>query len=187
VMWIPKILDNLISKNQIPPMVAILIDDSVPSARKTELPCNIDFADFLAKEVVPWSRERYHTTADAARTVVAGSSYGGLASVFAGLRHSEVFGNVVSLSGSFWWKPEGEKEGEWLTKQVDASPKLPLRFYLEVGLMESYPMQITANRHLRDVLNAKGYPVHYFEYDGGHAFLNWSNGMARSLLFLVGN
>jgi len=88
-----------------------MIDDSIPSARRTELPCNIPFADFLAKELVPWSREKYHTTHEAAKTVVAGSSFGGLAAVFAGLRHPEVFGNVVSLSGSFWWKPDGKKKG----------------------------------------------------------------------------
>lgn len=185
VMWMPKILDNLIAKKQIPPMVAILVDNSVPSGRRAELPCNIPFGDFLAQELVPWSREKYHTTMNASRTIVAGSSFGGLASVFAGLRHSDVFGNVISLSGSFWWKPEGEKEAEWLIRQVQASPKLPLRFYLEVGLMESYSMQIASNQHMRDVLQAKGYPIHYFEYDGGHAFLNWSGGMTRGLVFLL--
>jgi enterochelin esterase family protein len=186
LMWMPKILDNLIAQKKIPPMVAVLVDNSVPSARRTELPCNRPFADFLARELVPWAKEKYRTTRDATRTVVAGSSYGGLASVFAGLRHSEVFGNVVSLSGSFWWKPEDEKEGQWLVKQVDVSPKLPVRFYLEVGLMEGYSMQITANQHMRDVLSAKGYTLGYSEYDGGHAFLNWSGGMARGLVFLLG-
>jgi hypothetical protein len=52
--------------------------------------------------------------------------------------------------------------------------------------MESFSMQIAANRHMRDVLNAKGYAIGYSEYDGGHAFLNWSGGMARGLLFLYG-
>lgn len=185
VMWVPKILDNLIAQKQIQPMVAVLIDDSIPSARRTELPANTLFADFLAKELVPWSQEKYHATTEAERTVVAGSSYGGLAAVFAGMRHPEVFGNVVSLSGSFWWKPDGEKEREWHTRLVTSSPKLPLRFYLEVGLMESYSMQIAANQHMRDALTSKGYSLHYSEFDGGHSFLTWSGGMANSLVFLM--
>jgi enterochelin esterase family protein len=184
VMWMPQILDNLIAQKKIPPMVAVLIDDSDPATRGIELPCDPPFADFLAEELVPWSRENYHTTLEAARTIVAGSSYGGLAAVFAALRYPEMFGNVVSLSGSFGWRPKDETEPEWLTKQVAASPKLPLRFYLEVGLMES-STQIDANRHMRDVLREKGYPVGYSEYDGGHAFLNWSGGMADALLFLM--
>jgi enterochelin esterase family protein len=96
-----------------------------------------------------------------------------------------VFGNVISLSGSFWWKPEGDKEGEWLTRLVKTSPKLPLRFYLEVGLMESYSIQMEANRHMRDALTARGYPVGYSEYDGGHSFLNWSGGLVNGLQNLI--
>jgi enterochelin esterase family protein len=184
VMWMPRILDNLIAQKRIAPMVAVLIDDSDPTARGIELPCDPAFADFLAKELVLWTRKNYHTTLEAARTIVAGSSYGGLAAVFAAVRYPDVFGNVVSLSGSFWWKPKNETEPEWLTKQVAASTKLPLHFYLEVGLMES-SAQIDQNRHMRDVLREKGYPVGYSEYDGGHAFLNWSGGTANGLIFLM--
>ena len=184
VMWIPKILDILIAENKIPPLVMVMTDESVRAMRTEELPCNPAFADFLAKELVPWAREKYHATNDPAQTIVAGSSYGGLASVFAGLRHSETFGNVITLSGSFFWKPDNEKEGQWLVKQMEASPKLPLRFYQEVGLMEGYSFQIAANEHMRDVLRAKGYPLGYFEFNGGHSFLNWAGGMERGLIFL---
>jgi enterochelin esterase family protein len=89
-----------------------MTDESVPAMRREELPCNPVFADFLAKELVPWAREKYHATDDPTQTIVAGSSYGGLASVFAGLRHSEVFGNVITLSGSFFWMPDNEKESQ---------------------------------------------------------------------------
>jgi enterochelin esterase-like enzyme len=185
VMWIPRILDILIAQKRIPPIVAIMTDESVPSARRTELPCNPQFANFLAKELVPWARKNYHATTKPERTVVAGSSFGGLAAVFAGLQHPDVFGNVISLSGSFWWKPDDDKKREWLTSLIEASPKVALRFYLEVGLMESYSMQVDENRHMRAVLAAKGYPLHYFEYDGGHSFLNWSGGMADGLQFIL--
>jgi enterochelin esterase-like enzyme len=118
---------------------------------------------------------------------VAGSSYGGLAAFFAGLRYSDIFGNVVSLSGSVWWQPADEKEPEWLVRQFAAWAKLPLRFYLDVGPIEGYPSQIASNRHMRDVLTAKAYTAGYAEYDGGHSFLNWSGGTANGLLFLMGN
>ena len=151
-----------------------------------ELECDVPFEDFLAKELVPWARENYEATSQPARTIVAGSSLGGLAAVFAGLEHPEVFGKVISLSGSFWWKPAGNTDAEWLTNLVRKSPKLPLQFYLEVGLMESQSMQIDTNRRMRDALIAKGYPVGYFEYDGGHSFLTWSGGMANGLETLLG-
>lgn len=52
--------------------------------------------------------------------------------------------------------------------------QLPLHFYLDVGTLEMAqmrdegPTQLAVNRHMRDVLLAKGYPVQYVEYSGGH-------------------
>jgi enterochelin esterase-like enzyme len=187
-MWMPKVLDLMIARRQIPPIVAVMTDESTPSIRTTELPCNPEFADFLAKELVPWARTHYSATTSPQRTIVAGSSYGGLASVFAALRHPEVFGNVISLSGSFWWKPEGSAQSEWLVQQMARSPKRPLKFYLEVGLMEvgaAGSDQVGSNRRMHQTLVAKGYPTDYAEYDGGHSFLNWSEGMVHGLRYLM--
>lgn len=184
-MWIPKILDLMIARGQIPPLVVVMTDESTPSIRSSELPCNQQFADFLAKELVPWGRRSYGATSSPEQTVVAGSSYGGLASVFAALKHPEVFGNVISLSGSFFWKPQGDAHGEWLTSLVNNTPKLPLKFYLEVGLMEGYSMEIEPNRHMEQVLKAKKYPTGYAEFDGGHSFLTWSEGMVHGLTYLM--
>ena len=181
VMWIPKLLDILIGQAKISPMVAVMTDESVPAVRTQELECDPQFADFLARKLVPWAGENYHATAQPEKTVVAGSSLGGLAAIYAALEHPEVFGKVISLSGSFWWKPAGSSDVEWLTNLVRKSPGLPLGFYLEVGLMESQSMQINTNRRMRDALIEKGYPVGYFEYDGGHSFLTWSGGMVNGL------
>lgn len=189
---VPVILDNLIAKGLIPPTVAIVLDNPTASSRDVELPCNPKFADFLAKEVVPWMRTNYHATSDPARTVVAGASYGGLASTFAGLTHSEVFGNILSQSGSYWWAPDGEPEPEWLIKRFVKSPRLPLKFFVDVGLMEVGPMpnyaptQVAVNRHLRDVLEARGYQVTYSEFNGGHEALNWRGTLSDGLIALIG-
>jgi len=186
------ILDNMIAKELIPPMVAIVLDNPTPTSRSDELPCNARFADFLAKEAVPWMRANYNVTSNPKETVVAGSSYGGLAATFAGLQHPEVFGNVLSQSGSFWWKPDSDHEHEWLTRQFVASEKLPVKFYLDVGLMERGPTpnngpdMVVVNRHMRDILRIKGYELHYAEFNGGHEYLNWRGTLSDGLIFLVG-
>ena len=179
---VPVILDNLIAQKRIPPMVAIMTGNV---ARDTELACNPRFSDFLAQELVPWMRENYHATSDPARTIVGGSSLGGLAATFAAFEHPEVFGNVLSQSGSNWWKPEGEIEGEWLTRQFANSPQGAIRFSVSVGLME-VPDQLDTNRHLRDVLIAKGYPVKYSEFNGNHSYVSWRAEFADRLMDLLG-
>ncbi|MGD0010628.1 MAG: enterochelin esterase [Terriglobia bacterium] len=195
----PTILDNLISEKRIPPMIAVLVDNA-PGARSRDLACNPNFADFLNFELVPWARRLYNVTTDPHQTVVAGSSLGGLAAAYAGLRHPETFGNILSQSGSYWWTPpkscnpsdfDPDAEPNWMAKQFIASPRLPLRFYLDAGSDEidlSGPdKSILLNvRNLRDVLLAKGYEVHYQEFPGGHDYLSWRGTLADGLILLMG-
>jgi enterochelin esterase family protein len=194
----PTILDNLISENRIPPMVAVFIDNP-PGTRSRELPCNPNFADFLSFELAPWMRRQYNVTSDPRQTVVAGSSYGGLAATYAGLRHPETFGNVLAQSGSYWWTPpqsndpndfDADAEPNWMAKQFIASPRLPLRFYMDAGSNEldlsgRGSSILIPSRHLRDVLLAKGYEVHYQEVSSGHDYLSWRGTLADGLILLM--
>ena len=195
------ILNNLISEKRIPPLVALFVDNAPGNARSRELPCNPQFADFLNFELVPWARRLYNVTTDPHQVVIGGSSYGGLAATYAGLRHSETFGNVLSQSGSYWWTPpksaspfdfDSDAEPNWVAKQFIASPKLPLRFYLDAGsdeidLSGQGKGILVPNRHLRDVLLAKGYEVHYQEFVGGHDYLSWRGTLADGLILLTGS
>jgi enterochelin esterase family protein len=206
-------LNNLIAAAKIPPTVAVFVEN-VPRRRLVDMVANPEFADFMAKELVPWVRAHYNVTKDAKQTVLTGYSAGGLASTYVALRHSEVFGNVLSLSGAFWWSFEhnggvcgsrcpdsagrgsetstdATTEGNFLVKDFLASPKLPLRFYLAAGTFEidleaSGGNILETTRHLRDVLLAKGYDVKYQQYVGGHDGVSWRGLLADGLIVLLG-
>ncbi|WP_228393707.1 alpha/beta hydrolase [Pseudomonas helleri] len=185
----PTILDNLIADGLIPPTAALIIANPSDETRPVELPPNADFARFMAQELMPWAKQQGLAT-DARHTVVAGSSYGGLASAWLGLQHPELFGNVLSLSGSYWWSPPNT-EDQWLARQYAASPRLPLRFYLQAGLFEDKSGSpgagiLDSNRQLRNVLQAKGYPVEHVEYASGHDYLQWRGSLACGLISLIG-
>jgi len=186
----PTILDNLISEGKIPPVVAILPDSLNQEIRSRELPCYDPFVAFLTRELLPWVRERYHVSTDPTKAIVGGASYGGLAAAFVGLRASEYFGNVLSQSGSFWWDMDAEDElpQYWLIQQFVASPRVPVRFYCEVGLRErtSGVDMVACGWYLRDVLALKGYEVHYAEFSGGHEYLCWRGSLADGLVKLIG-
>jgi enterochelin esterase-like enzyme len=193
----PMILDNLLADRRIPPLVAVMVDNPGHTwqqsmvIREKELSCYPLFSRFLTQEVVPWLQQNYHITADPMKTFLAGGSNGGLAAAFTGLQQPDTFGNIIALSGSFWWKPGDEGEWEWLARQFALSPLLPLRFYMEVGLLESkptatgFPGQVLANRHLRNVLQAKGYDVHYDEQMHGHDSMVWQGTFAEGLIALT--
>jgi enterochelin esterase-like enzyme len=190
----PTILDNLLAEKKIPSMVAVLIANPSPETRTRELPANPKFADFLNGELVPWIRANYNVATDPSKVVVAGSSFGGIASAYAGLRHPETFGNVLCQSGSFWWdtpKPDPYAEYNFFAAEFLKSPKLPLRFYMDAGAFEVDLSGrglgiLEPSRHMRDVLLAKGYEVHYQENVGGHDYLSWRGSLADGLIALVG-
>ena len=170
-------LDNLIADGTIPPLAAVVLAAGGRITRFTEYPCDDRFAAYLAEDVTPWAADRLGATADPAATIVAGQSLGGLAAAYAAYRAPHRFGNVLSQSGSFWWP--NAPGAEWLTARYAAADRLPLRFHLEVGRDEW--TGIGPNRRLRDALNAKGYPVTYTEYSGGHDQACWQVGLAGAL------
>lgn len=188
---VPVILENLLAEDKIPPLVCVLIDSLSHEVRSRELACSQPFVDYLTRELLPWVRYGYRVTDDPARTIVGGSSMGGLAASYAALRAPETFGNVLSQSGSYWWRPDNDIEHEWLARQYVKSRRLPVRFYLDVGLRElsptpgNGPTQVIVNRHMRDVLQAKGYEIHYTEFHGGHDYICWRGTIVDGLLALT--
>lgn len=182
----PVILDNLSAAGLVPPMVAVIPDSLENEVRGREMSLHEPFVDFLAQELLPWVHEHYHVTHDPARTIISGSSLGGLTTAFVALRKPELFGNVLSQSGAFWVGKD-EEEFEWLARQFALRPRVPVRFYLEIGLLEPAAEMLATNRHLRNVLEAKGYEVHYSEFNGGHTYLCWRGSLAQGLLALGGS
>jgi enterochelin esterase-like enzyme len=190
-MPVPVILDNLIASGKIPPLVVVFVYQS--AERNRELSCSEPFADFVAKELVPWVRNTYRVSPEPTRTIISGISGGGLMAAYCGFRHSEVLGNVLSLSGGLGWWPsllEERLDGEpgWLTRKFVTAPRLPVRFYLAAGCFENWflPYNLLAESHrFRDVLQARGYSVRYCEFSGGHDLLGWRGPFVDGLLFLT--
>ncbi len=175
-MPLPEILDSLIAAKRTPPAVAVLFDNGEPPGRISDLANSQRFAAFVAHELLPWIREHYAVSHAAHRTILAGSSAGGLGAAYIAFKYPELFGNVLSLSGAFWRGNEASNGPpfEWLTQQYAASPKLNLHFVIDVGSRETVgalggtaPSLMDANRRLHSILKQKGYAVEYFEVPGG--------------------
>ncbi len=105
------------------------------------------------------------------------ASLGGLASTFAAVTYPDVFGKILSQSGSYWWEPDNETEGEWLTRRGAAMSPQPIQFFLEIGRMKPKDEQLGSNRRMRDTLIAKGYSVRYQEFNGNHSYINWRSSL----------
>ena len=94
----PIILDNLIAAGKIPPMRALFINHPQKQLRGKELPPNPKFAQFMATELIPWAKRELQIEPLARDTVLTGSSYGGLASMYVAQQYPHVFGKAVSYT-----------------------------------------------------------------------------------------
>lgn len=64
------------------------------------------YVDFLVKTLKPYVDKKYNTLTDCGHTYIAGSSMGGLISMYAILRYPKVFGGAGVFSPSFWAAPD---------------------------------------------------------------------------------
>jgi enterochelin esterase family protein len=178
------VLDNLIEDKKIPPIVTIFIDST--ETRREELMCNDNFGDIIVKEIIPWVRSKFNISNSAFKATIGGISLGGLTAAYLGLKHSEVFGNILSQSGSYWYDPDGYRGECWLGKQYEIIDKLPLKFYLSVGVLENKEQMIDTNNRLREILIDKGYTVDFEKFKSGHDYLCWGETFANGLISLIG-
>lgn len=192
----PTILDNLIAQGEIPPLHAVFINHPLPSMRGKELTPNREFADYIATELMPWLKREHHIAPPAARTIVSGSSFGGLASLYLAFTYPNYFGNVLSQSGSFWWAPHSDltpsthNDTHWFAEEVLSQPKKAVEIYMNAGLFEVKPEThniLKTNRQLYASLKTRGYTVHYQEFASGHDYFSWRATLALGLITLLGS
>jgi enterochelin esterase-like enzyme len=191
VLRIEHTLDNLIAAGLIPPTLALFVGGRDADRDADLAPSSAATTDFVARELVPWARRELGAGSAPARTVVAGQSLGGLMAAHVALSAPDVFGGLISQSGSYWWPAPPAGEPGRLLRDFAERPRADLRIYLEVGDREEHPGPggtphlLEMNRRMRDVLTAKGYPVTYREYHGGHDYVNWRDTFADALIAVL--
>ncbi len=186
--------ENLLAGGEIPPTVVIRIVNPDQETRNRELACNTPFADYLNDELVPFIRKNFNTSVEPSKTAIGGYSLGGLGASYAGFRHPETFGLILSQSGAYWFEPTHKDYAEpnWLARQFAERDKLQLRFYMDAGTNELDMTGrgggiLVTNRQFRDILRAKGYEVQYQEFAGDHDYINWRGTLADGLIVLFGD
>lgn len=188
VNWLSAVtvLDKLIHKQLIPPTVAVFV--SSIESRYEELTCNDGFSKFVVDEVLPFVHTKYNVTNTPKNTIIGGHSIGGLTAAYLGLSYPNIFGNVLSQSGSFFWKPKSEVAPEWLINKYESIPKLPLNFYITYGVLENSPKAgptlIQSNQRFIKLLRDRDYKVISSQFQSGHDYLNWGETLAEGLIAL---
>ena len=90
-----------------------------------------DYGHFLVDEVKPFIDANYLTDTRPASTTVAGSSMGGLVSLFLAFQYPHVFGMAGALSPSLWWA-----SGDLAARIAADRRPGPTKIWLDMGTAE---------------------------------------------------
>ena len=180
------VLDNLIHRLEIPPLVAALTQSP---DRLVEYAGHEPHARFLAEDLVPWLQRRFPLQEGPDGRCVMGASFGAVASLHAAWRLPGFFGRLLLESGSFAFTDIGETERgpafapvvELMNRFRAAVGRPADRVFLTCGVYESL---IYENRSLVPVLQRSGLRVRYVESRDGHNWENWRDRLREGLSWL---
>ena len=194
-MLLPRILDNLIAQERVPPMILIMIANGGGDAQGHERGREYDtmsglFAEYIEHEVLPLVEKNCEVrlTRDPDARVAMGSSSGGSAALIMAWFRPDLYQRVLTTSGTFvnqQWPFDPEyPDGAWgfHNKLIPEAPTKPIRLFMAIGDRDNYNPNVMrdgmhdwveANHQMAKVLKAKGYHYQYlFCQDSGHGVGN---------------
>jgi enterochelin esterase-like enzyme len=177
-----NVLDNLIADGRVGPIIAVFVDTRDPSTgvnrREEEFIgasiADCPFCDFVALELVPVIDTDYKTVASPNARAILGFSLGGNLTAHMGLKSADVFQQIAILSPYI--------STEWIFDIYQETSPLPIKIFLGHGTYDNQ----SASIRLRDILEAKGYPLLYVETHAGHSFGNVRGMLDDMLIYFFG-
>jgi len=146
------------------------------------------YVEFLARTLKPYMDAHYRTRTDARNTTIAGSSMGGLISLYASLTRPEVFGNAGVFSCACWIARD---EIMALVKRTKPG-RQPAHFYFVVGSLEGSNREPEQDQTaIARAMNGAGFPtgsavVARVLADGRHEEWFWRREFPAAYLWLTG-
>jgi len=180
------VLDNLIHRLEIPPLVVALTQSP---DRLNEYAASDAHARFLHDELLPLLEAEFPLLEEPGDRALLGASFGAVAALHAAWQRPGRFGSLFLQSGSFAFTDVGDHDrGPLFDPVVDfvndfrRAPGVPAeRIFLSCGIYESL---IYYNRSLLPVLQKTGAEVRLVEAQDGHNWENWRDRLREGLSWL---
>lgn len=140
------------------------------------------YAAFLVQTLKPFIDANYRTLADRPNTLIAGSSMGGLISMYAAIKYPEVFSRVGVFSPAYWFS---DSLFQFIKEKTISEP---IRFFHISGANESASMVALMQRY-DSLLAAKGYAIAdrklVVKADGAHSEWFWKREFPDAFTWLI--
>jgi enterochelin esterase family protein len=180
------VLDNLIHRLEIPPMLVALTQSP---DRLLEYTGDARHARFVGEELLPALAARFPLVDDRSARGLMGASLGGVASLHAASCYPSLFGPLLLQSGSFAFSDLGHHQKgpvfDPVVRFVNEYRKKPYalaeKIYMSCGIYESL---IYENRSLVPLLQDQGMQINFEEARDAHNWENWRDRLRNGLTWL---
>jgi enterochelin esterase-like enzyme len=156
-MRTPTILDRLIARKAIPPVVAVFIE---PGDRREEYSRNPRWRAFMATELVPLVDARFRTFPAPEKRLLLGSSLSAYGAVDLAVEYPAVFGLCAALA------PPAQTRTVITNQAKGLDAIRAVRFFVLAG---TYDSMANGGRRLRTALDVGTGAVTYMEVPEGHS------------------
>ncbi len=173
---IPRLLDGLIERRAIVPVVAVFLD-SHPRG-EPEFHAGAPMRAFLSREVPAWLAARFGVTARADERAILAVSFGAKDALDAALDPAGAYGRLGLLI-------PGRRLGRADLDAVAAQRTRRLRAALLAGRYDG--ANLATARAAREALVSAGHDVAYLEVPEGHNPSTWRNHLREVLVALFGS
>jgi enterochelin esterase family protein len=180
------VLDNLIHRLEIPPMVVAFTD---PHDRLREYAADERHAKHIVEEIIPALEQHYPLEERPLSRCLMGASFGAVASLSTAWRYPKAFGKLLLQSGSFAFTDIGtHARGPAFDPVVEfmndfrQDPGRPAeQIFVSCGIYESL---IYENRSMVPLLQDCNINVRFLEARDGHNWENWRDCLRSGLSWL---
>jgi enterochelin esterase-like enzyme len=181
------VLDNLIERLEIPPLVAVFLDSP---DRLREYANDERHARFVTEELVPSLAARLPIYDSPRYRCLMGASFGGVAALSTAVRYPGFWGRLLLQSGSFAFTDIGHQNHrgplfdpvvKFMNAFREAPTNISEKVFISCGVYESL---IYENRSLVPLLDGTGMQVRFVEARDGHNWENWRDRSRAGLSWL---
>ena len=166
------ILDNLIAAGKAKPMLVVMLDGNMGSRGNFQQSMR-SFEQELKQAAMPFVESQYRVAPGAQNRALAGLSMGGLQTLYAGIRNTELFAHLgVFSSGWFANNPElSDPEYAFMKENAGKINENLETFWISMGGEEDIAYQNC--KVMMGKFDEMGIKYHYSEYPGGHTWPVW--------------
>ena len=173
------ILDNLIAEKKAKPMLIVMPDGNFSTGGLAGFNENVlrTFENELKQSIIPFVEKNFRTEAGAGNRALAGLSMGGLQTLYAGIKNTNMF-SYIGVFSSGWFANRTELSNpqyEFMKTNAATINNNLKSFWISMGGKEDIAYNNCKVMMAR--FDELGIKYTYSEYPGGHTWPVWRNNL----------